>query len=511
MAFVVKDGPMRVNLTPSSGLILPGQRLAENWLLLAGGARDILVVLERQPEAVLWHPGEPRLSVGCDHGPVRAALLVMPQGVKLDDAECRWWARALRAYPVTATEMVKPGNPQTCWIRYNYLHLDGFGDLAPLDVAPVPMLFSYGLRHEHPGLAIRNARTTSYHSQHAPYRVVENSVVVEYQAPPVDRSKVKKGVGELFAKRKAEHNVRGGLSEDERFRRMGEWGFDHCRYAWAFQADWDLPLVKFVGGPVIEDNEATWKRLDELVDKCNAAGMQMMLCWFFNEDQPQKDTGGAVRNSTRYWRAHPEAQRNAFELWRRIAARYADRPGGAIAYDFFNEPAYINTDHWNEIIRELTKIIRSVDKKHLIVWESADGWAQPQWCSWMEPAKDPNVLYSFHHYGKHWGYGYDEYYPSYRCTTERSQIDPWLDAILFSIKHHVPIHCGEFGISMIQPEDSGERWLNDYLAMFERFGIGWNWWNYAGDNIYRTGLAAGNRISPYVPILRKWMGRRGPQ
>ncbi|MFC1715553.1 glycoside hydrolase family 5 protein [Candidatus Poribacteria bacterium] len=264
-----------------------------------------------------------------------------------------------------------------------------------------------------------------------------------------------------------------------------------------------------MGGPIIEDNEAMWERLDEFVDKCNAAGVQMMLCWFFNEDSPQGDVGGAVRNSTRYWRSRPETKENAFELWRRIAERYADRPEWAISYDFFNEPAYMNTDHWKEIMEELTAIIRSVDKKHMIVWQSADGWAQPQWSLWMEPVEDDNVIYSFHHYGKHWGYAYDEYYPSYQSTTERTHIDQWLEPILFSIRYNVPIHCGEFGISMIQPDSDGEAWLNDYLALFERFGIGWNWWNYAGDNIYRTGLAAGDKISPYVPILSKWMQRSG--
>ncbi|MBM4042168.1 MAG: glycoside hydrolase family 5 protein, partial [Planctomycetes bacterium] len=449
------------------------------------------------------------LSVRYDKGPARAAILVMPRGVKLDDAACRWWAAALRRYPVAATEMVEAGNPQTCRIRYSYLDLGGFGNLGPLTVAPVPMLFSCGLKHKHPGLAIKNARTTGYQSEHAPYMVTEGTDTVEYQALPVDRSKVMKGVGELFGKMKPEHNARGGLPEDVMFKRMAEWGFDHCRYAFAFHANWDIPLVKFMGGPLIEDNEAAWKRLDQLIEKTNAAGMQMMLCWFFNEDQPQADTGGAVRNSTRYWQARPEAQKNAFELWRRIAARYADKPDWAISYDFFNEPAYINPAHWNQVIKELTAIIRSVDKKHLIVWESADGWAQPHWCLWMEPAKDPNVLYSFHHYGKHWGYAYDEYYPGYKRTHEQTHIDPWLHAILFGIRHHVPIHCGEFGISMLQPAGSGEAWLDDYLAFFERFGIGWNWWNYSGGDIYRTGLAAKDRISPLVPILRKWAEESG--
>jgi len=510
--FVTEEGVERESLMPPPDEEADGAALTENWILLRAEDRDTLIVLERVPRSLAWRRnrlGTMSGMVTYAAGPVRSVILVMPQGGRLDEAACRWWARALRRYPVAATEVVKAGTPQTCWIRYNYLDLGGFGNLEPLTVAPVPMLFSYGLKHNHPGLKLKGARTTAYHSEHAPYRVVENSDVVTYQAPPVDHSKVMKGVGELFAKPKAEQNARGGLSEDVMFRRMGEWGFDHLRYAWAFHARWDLPLVEYVGGPIIENNEAMWKRLDQLVDKCNAAGVQMMLCWFFNEDQPQKDVGGAVRNSSRYWKARPEAKKNAFELWRRIAARYAGRPEWAISYDFFNEPAYMNTDHWKEIMKELTAVIRSVDKKHLIVWESADGWAQPHWCLWMEPVDDPNVLYSFHHYGKHWGYAYDEYYPSYKSTTERTHIDPWLEAILFSIRHNVRIHCGEFGLSMIQPDGDGERRLNDYLAFFERFGIGWNWWNYSGRDIYRTGLAAGDRISPYVPILRKWMSRSG--
>ncbi|HUT33451.1 MAG TPA: cellulase family glycosylhydrolase [Planctomycetota bacterium] len=512
MSFVTAKGleSRRLNRPLPDGV--PGADLAENWLLLRAPDRDALVVLGQVPLTVSWKGnrlGTMSLVIACEAGPVRAAILVLPEGEKLDIDSCHWWARVLRRYPVTACELVREGSPRTCRIRYGYADLGGFGAAQPLSVAPVPMLISFALRHKHPGVALGKARTTEYRSEHAPYIVVEDADTVEYRVPPVDRSKVMKGVGELFGKMRPEHNARGGLAEDVMFQRMGEWGFDHCRYAFAFHANWDLPLAKFMGGPIIEDNEAAWKRLDQLIEKTNAAGVQMMLCWFFNEDQPQADTGGAVRNSTRYWRAHPEAQKNAFELWRRIAARYADKPEWAISYDFFNEPAYMNPAHWNQVIKELTAVIRSVDKRHLIVWESADGWAQPHWCLWMEPAKDPNVLYSFHHYGKHWGYAYDEYYPSYKRTHEQTHVDPWLHAILFGIRHHVPIHCGEFGISMIQPTGSGEAWLEDYLAFFERFGIGWNWWNYSGQDIYRTGLAAGDRISPFVPILRKWADESG--
>ena len=518
ITFATRGGIQRLALDRGGQMLLKGELLSENWLRLQGAESDALIVLERPPVSIAWKTNAQEvrgLTFSFESGPVRAGILSTPGGIRLNDIECRVWARMLRRYPVAASEIswldrnVAGVDPllRRHTIRYHYFDPGGFGELAPLRTAPVPMLFSYGLQHRQPYLQIGTMKTTSYRSEHAPYRVVENAETLQYRARAVDRSRVMKGIGELFGKAKPELNARGGIREEDMFHRMGQWGFDHCRYAFAFHADWDLPLVKYVGGPLLEESETTWRRLDDLVDKCNRTGMQMMLCWFFNEDALQPGASGAVRNSTRYWRAHPETKTNAFELWKRIATRYADRPDWAVSYDFFNEPAGMNPDHWNELMAELTALIRSVDRKHLIVWESADGWAQPEWCSWMKPVKDANALYSFHHYGKHWGYAYDEYYPGYKSTTERTQINPWLCAILFSIRNQVPIHCGEFGISMIQPDEDGEAWLNDYLEFFERFGIGWNWWNYSGGDVYRTGLCAGDRISPFVPVLQKWINR----
>jgi hypothetical protein len=501
--FVTSKGAEARKLDQSVRLA-KGEDLAENWVLLEAEDRDVLIMLPRRPQEITWERnplGAASFAAHYQQGPVRAALVVLSAETGIDDA--RRWARALQRYPVAVSDVVAQGNASDPLarrhsLRYRYLDLGGFGALKPLTVAPVPMLASFALASKNPRVHLEGARPMICPSPYAPYLVSEGTDRLTYLAQAVDRSKMMKGIGELFRGR-----------SPEVFQRMADWGADHVRYAWAFHARWDMPLVRYVGGPVIEDNEAVWKRLDRVVENCNAAGMQMMLTWFFNEDSPQADAGGAVRNSTRYWRQRPEAQKNAFELWRRIAQRYADKPPWAISYDFFNEPAYINRDHWNEIIKELTALIRSVDKTHLIVWESADGWAQPSWSLWMQPSGDPNTLYSFHRYGKHWGYAYDEYYPGCKCTREAKQIDPWLEAILFSIRYNVPIHCGEFGISMIQPDADGLAWLDDYLALFERFGIGWNWWNYAGDNIYRTGLVAGDRVSPNVAVLRKWFHRSG--
>lgn len=505
--------PQRVYVRTADGVramapdALPAEPLAAQWIRLEGEGTNALIVPAAPAVRLRWGPtrqGAVGLSVEFAEGPARAAVLNLPADARLDDGAWDTWAAQLRQYPVAASEVVLAAGPggnlaprdaglQSCRIRYNYLPLGGAEGTA---VAPVPMLVSYGLRYEYPGLRVPEATTTPYAGPYgAPYRFVESGDVLSYEAPAIDRSRMMKGVGELFARKRVEDNVHGGLGEVEMYQRMAEWGFDHCRYALAFNADWDLPMVPRRTGPITED-EAIWRRLDEIVRNCNDAGMQMMLCWF-----PEIESRG--------WKDNPDWQATSYEWWRRVAARYADLPEWAISYDFYNEPAYMNTDHWNQVMKELTAIIRAEDPVHMIVWESADGWAQCHWCLWMEPVDDPHVMYSFHHYGKHWGYAYDEYYPGYQSTFERTQVDPWLEAILFGIQHHAFIHCGEFGISMLQPGDDGEAWLNDYLAMFERFGIGWNWWNYSGDNIYRTGLATNNRVSPYVPILIKWMDRSG--
>jgi hypothetical protein len=502
ISWATKTGYDAIQLS-ERGFIAPGYWLSEKWLAIRGGGTNALVVLEQQPQLVLWKPnaqGSMSLVFRFAQKPARAVALSLPTHAPLNDKQCRFWASVLRRYPVSVSEgvwqsAVDGSRSRVCHLRYNYLDLGEDASRPAITIAPVPMLAAFGLQHAFPGLAIADVERTDYISPHAPYMLKAGSDTLSYRMPAPDRSKVMKGVGELFARSRAQDNVHGGLGEKEMLARMAEWGFDHCRYALAFDADWDLPLVSFRGGPISSD-ERLWKRLDELIANCNEAGIQMMLCSF-----PE------IRS--RDWKAHPDRQRTIFEFWRRIAQRYADLPDWAISYDFFNEPAYMNTDHYNEIMKDLTAIVRSVDKRHMIVWEPGDGWAQPQWCSWMEPVNDSNVLYSFHHYGKHWGYAYDEYYPGYQATFERTQADVWLEAILFGIEHHVPIHCGEFGLSMIQPGSDGQTWLNDYLAFFERFSIGWNWWNYSGGDIYRTGLAKGDRISPYVPTLRKWMTKSG--
>jgi hypothetical protein len=519
----LQGATQREVLLDKPGEVASGTELGSSWLFLRGGtnrtssivtnSRPVFLVLEKRPETIRWGTNELGFAELTLFFPEPGGRMIV-FALNLDEvpwtpAEAVTRAQVLRAVPVACSEFAQLDKEKLqgrFYLQYHYVGIPDFLGTPPIRAAPVPMLLSYGLAHSFPGLSLKGPVWTSYRSEHAVYGLVMGTGRLSYATPLIDKSKLLKGVGELFAKQKPEHNSRGGNTETQMFDDWKAWGFDHARYAFAWNQSWDIPLQKGLGGAINEDPQL-WERMDALVKQHTDRGIQAMLCYFFNEDQPRHDSRNLVRNSTRYWRMHPEVRTNCYALWRRIAQRYKDLPSGTVAYDFFNEPAYMWQEDWNQIIKDLTRIVREVDSQHLIVVEAGDGWSQPQWFHWLEPTGDTNTIYSFHHYGKHWGYHYDEYYPGYQSTPER-QIETLLEVILFGLRHHVPLHCGEFGVSMISPGEDHQVWLDDYLALLERFGIGWNWWNWSGTDIYRTGLKAGQEVSPNLAVLQKWIERK---
>lgn len=501
------------------GEVLAGERIHHGVLMLMasramtqppvlGKPDTTLLVLEDRPESIrfgLNDLGQPELTLRFAEG--GSTVMLMPQLSSSQPTGSDDWT-TVPAVAVMASQLA-----EIDWANlrgrftnhYTMMPIQPFnGGVQPL--APAPVLLSVALDAGREDVELGEVDSW-YVGGDARLRTTPGDEIT-YETPIPDRNAMLRGGGELFGKQSAQDNMRKDQSESQMVLDYLDWGFDHNRYAFHWGVNWDIPLQEYMGGP-ISDDPAMWERMDELVDLHVDNGVHMMLCYFFNDDRPMADDGWLVRNSTRYWRRHPEIQENVFELWRRIAERYADYPADMVSYDFFNEPAYMHTDHWLEIMRELTAIIREVDDTHLIIWEAGDGWAQPHWFEWMEPVDDDNVMYSFHHYGKHWGYHEDEYYPSYSSNPEH-EYEVLVEAILFGARHGARLHCGEFGISQIQPGGSAEAWLNDYLGTFERFGISWSWWNWSGLDIWRTGLRAGEQVNPLVETLEYWARMRYP-
>lgn len=144
-------------------------------------------------------------------------------------------------------------------------------------------------------------------------------------------------------------------------------------------------------------------------------------------------------------------------LWRALASRYHDRSVIA-GYDLLNEPlpqwhgAY--NDRLMPLYRDITKAIREVDKRHIIILEGLH-WAT-DW-SPFEALKgvpiDTNYLLEFH---KYWSNPDWESISSYAEMGERLQ---------------VPIFMGEGGENNLE-------WYTAAFSLYTSHEISWNFWTY---------------------------------
>ncbi|MGB2822135.1 MAG: sugar-binding domain-containing protein, partial [Phycisphaerae bacterium] len=224
------------------------------WFSVAGRSVRVVIVPGRRPKSVTWQanvPGGGILRFQFDRPAVRVAIVSLPPEVEMRKGHYDFWVSALASYPVSASQCVwmakgingsqtprpatRPAAPMRQYVtEYEYLKLGNAPELQTWKFAPLPMLLSFALSH---GMTVRvppgAVRSTGYSWQYCRYLMArDDGTFYDYPAP--DRSKMMKGVGELFARSDAARNVHGGLGEREMFRRMSKWGFDHCRYALAF-------------------------------------------------------------------------------------------------------------------------------------------------------------------------------------------------------------------------------------------------------------------------------------
>ncbi|WP_229263605.1 cellulase family glycosylhydrolase [Cohnella cholangitidis] len=146
-------------------------------------------------------------------------------------------------------------------------------------------------------------------------------------------------------------------------------------------------------------------------------------------------------------------QRITVELWRMLAERYKDEWIVA-GYDLLNEPlpnwfsAY--NDRIMPLYREITRAIREVDDRHIIILEGAH-WAT-DW-SIFDDRFDDNLMLQFH---KYWN------------NPDTESIQPYLDK---REEWKVPIYMGEGG-------ENNKEWYAGAFRLFEDHDISWNFWTW---------------------------------
>ena len=264
--------------------------------------------------------------------------------------------------------------------------------------------------------------------------------------------RIEKLVGDLIGPEQAKHfwgEYRRNYIAEEDIERISELGYNSVRPA--------LNSRLFVReGNVPDYSDEGFAVLDNLIKWCKANGVYIII------DMHAAIGGQTGQNIDDSADDKPELfverkyQDELVELWKAIAQRYKDEPTVA-GYDLLNEPLPKNTGaakaykaQLEPLYQRLTKAIRVVDSRHIIIVEGAD-WAN-DWSVFTKPF-DPNMVYQFHYY-------------CWDNPSTLKSIKPYLD---YRTRLNAPIWVGETG-----ERDDAIYWAT--TEYFEANNIGWSFW-----------------------------------
>ncbi|TDQ07004.1 cellulase family glycosylhydrolase [Pedobacter metabolipauper] len=242
---------------------------------------------------------------------------------------------------------------------------------------------------------------------------------------------------------------------------MRSWGFNSIRLPMHYNL-YTLPIEE---EPVAGQNtwlEKGFAMTDSLLSWCKSNGMYLILDLHGAPGGQGNDFNISDRDPAKPSLWDSEANKNkTIALWHKLAEKYANEPwiGG---YDIINEPNWgfenRETDQHglqekkNEPLRKLmidiTKAIRSVDQKHLVIIEG-NGWGNNY--NGIFPLWDDNLVLSYH---KYWAFN------------DQGSAQGMLDA---RDKYNVPVWLGETG-------ENSNVWFTEAIRLFEKNNIGWAWW-----------------------------------
>jgi endoglucanase len=206
------------------------------------------------------------------------------------------------------------------------------------------------------------------------------------------------------------------------------------------------------------------------------------------------------------------------DFWRALARHWAALDPDRVFFEILNEPGGKDRYRWYGVGAKLATAIREGAPRHTIIATGAH-WSDDDDLVFLEPLRDPNVLYAFHFYEPHlfthqgatWSTNYWHSlagvpYPStpdniqavmaqvpepvHRLAIERYGMDHWdaarIDGEISQVaawasRWNVPVICNEFGVYR-KNADPGARaaWIADVRTSLEKHGIGWAMWDYDG-------------------------------
>jgi endoglucanase len=276
-------------------------------------------------------------------------------------------------------------------------------------------------------------------------------------------------------------------------------GFDHVRLS----VD-PRPMFRAEQSDQIASDDLS--RLDAAMERILDQGLAVDLSIYTDESSKQKLA------------SDDDAVERFADFWRALAGHYAALDPDRVFFEILNEPEGRDRYRWYGVESKLAAAIREGAPQHTIIATGAH-WSDEGDLVFLEPLRDPNVIYAFHFYEPHifthqgadWSVNYWHYlrgiaYPSdpvsarkaaelvpdrvHRLDVVRYGLEGWnaarIDAEIGQVdewaKHwNVPVICNEFGVYR-KYADPKERaaWISDVCAALEKRRIGWAMWDYSG-------------------------------
>jgi len=206
------------------------------------------------------------------------------------------------------------------------------------------------------------------------------------------------------------------------------------------------------------------------------------------------------------------------DFWRGLARHYSALDPERVFFEILNEPELHDPYRWYGIEAKVATAIRENAPQHTVIVTGAH-WSDDDDLVFLEPLRDPNLIYAFHFYEPHifthqgatWSVNYWHFlkgvpYPSgpeaaqkaaalvpdpvHRLDVVRYGMSHWdaarIDADVAQVvewagKWNVPVICNEFGVyrKNADPRDRAA-WIADVRTTLEKYGLGWAMWDYSG-------------------------------
>jgi endoglucanase len=206
------------------------------------------------------------------------------------------------------------------------------------------------------------------------------------------------------------------------------------------------------------------------------------------------------------------------DFWRALAKHYSSWNPDLVFFEVLNEPEFRDRYRWEGVQSKLAAAIREGAPANTIIVAGAN-WSADNELLFIEPLRDPNIIYNFHfydphvftHQGANWSTNFVHYlkdlpYPSNpenvqqaaalvpdavnRLLVIRYGMDRWnagrIDEEISQIaawgkRWNVLLTCNEFGVyrKAALPKDRAA-WIFDVRTTLEKYGIGWTMWDYSG-------------------------------